>query len=308
MDNFMNMPPAPVIEDKPSLGISFDGLIGTNALAPVTTVAEIVTDLPVSSKKIKVKKSTEVDVKPADIVENTIYADSYEYTNSMLRTTISQVDELASELKIELDRVRSSNQIKNKYMYIPNISSAISSAINVKLQAIKEINSSIKSANDAEYRRYKDARASEVVDDTKMIMDTYTAFVKTPVGSIPGLNVSMPSTSDITSLTSGIIRADTTSQEVQDSKFNSYLNNLTPEQNMMLNENNPNIEEVIVFDQASGKKYFQWIDKTTGSAVPNMPQTNSMFLEDYTINPRTRMATNNNLRKSLRVIYINEDL
>lgn len=74
----------------------------------------------------------------------------------------------------------------------------------------------------------------------------------------------------------------------------------------MLQESNPDIQQVIVYDQASGKKYFDWINIRTGESVPNMPATDPMFLEDYTIDPKTRLARNLNLNKTLKVIYKNE--
>ena len=83
------------------------------------------------------------------------------------------------------------------------------------------------------------------------------------------------------------------------------LDHLTPEQNLMLNDNNPDIEEVIVYDQATGAKYFQWMNTKTGEAIPNMPITSNLILEDYTIDPRTHLAKNTNLNSIKKVVVIN---
>ena len=74
----------------------------------------------------------------------------------------------------------------------------------------------------------------------------------------------------------------------------------------MIHDNNPDIEEVIVYDQATGAKYFQWMNTKTNEIIPNMPIDDNILLEDFVIDPRTRIAKNINLNMIKKVVYLNE--
>ena len=222
---------------------------------------------------------------------------------------IAQADELLSEAKVELNRIRGGS-MKGKYMYMNNMLASMSSLMSTKLQAIREINNSIKNANDMEYRRFKDNRAIETTDDNKAVMDAYKAFISAPVGA-PAYH--QPTTLDITAGLNGVVPSEKNKEMMNsagtstDVGYMTYLNNLSPEENLMIQDSNPNVEEVIIYDQATGMKYFQWIDSITGKEIPNMPHSSDILLEDYVIDPRTKMAKNNNLHAVKRVIYKNED-
>lgn len=289
--------------------VNFGSLIGSNTTVPMVTEVSDTDGLVVTTNKkkssTKKKKSSE-PVSSAEIVNSTVYADTYGETNNLLRVAIAQTDELAADLKNEFNLIRASRNMKGKYTYLANISAAMSGLISTKVGAIKEINNSIKAANDAEYRRFKDNRAAETQDDSKYIMDMYNAYINTPIGSLPqAAAYQEPKIMDMTLGLNGMVRVDA-DKDKTDSGFNSYMKNLTPEQNAMLNENDPNIKEVIVYDQSTGKKYFDWRNIATGERVPNMPTKDPMFMEDFTIDPRTRTARNLNLAQTLPVIYENE--
>lgn len=310
--------PQPQINVAPALGANFSGLIGTGVSLPIETATSMPGEKPKRKRHKKSDsgdstESTEIEVveeqtpQQANIqkVEEMSYADTYQNTNTMLIGVIAQADELASDIKRELDRVRTGN-MKGKYTYIANLAGAVNGLLGNKLTAIREINNSIKAVNDAEYKRYKDIRATDNSDDAKYIMDMYNAYVQTPVGSIPGINYQQPTTLDLTAGLNGVMRVDSVPASTRDAGFQNYMANLTPEQNMMINEGNPNIEEVIVYDQATGKKYFDWVDITTGQHIPNMPPTDASFMEDFSIDPRTRTAKNINLHRTMKVLYANE--
>nr|DAT97598.1 MAG TPA: hypothetical protein [Caudoviricetes sp.] len=286
------------------LGSSFGKLVGGTPI-PLTIITDADPEVVAKSNKRK-KKAVEIKADNSDInpnaPDNIVYKDTYQDTTDMLKSTIAQSDQLASELKLELDAVRSSKSLKGKYMYLSNISSALGNLLNLKVSAIKEINNSIKASNDAEYRRYKDARAAAVgVDDNKAIMDMYNAYISTPVGTLQ--NYTQPTTLDITAGINNVIRVDNTDTTAG---YTAFMNNITPEQNAIIQESNPDIEQVIVYDQATGKKYFDWVNLKTMQSVPNMPYKDPMFLEDYVIDPRKKIARNVNLNSVLKVVYINE--
>ena len=304
------IPPAQE-KDKLSIGANFSKLIGTDVRAQIVPIGNtgVVTEKPKRKKKVVTKDPTKDgnDVEVIDptnsrqVVENTVYADSYAATNKMAYNIIAQSDDLLRDCKQDLDFIRSQRNLKGKYHYTNATLASMSSLLNTKLAAVKEINNTIKSVNDMEYRRFKDMRAIDQGDDTKALMDAYNAYISAPVGGAP---YSQPNTMEMTAGLDGVIRADMGSN-VTDQGMANYLANLSPEENLMLHDNNPNIEEVIVYDEASGAKYFQWVDKRTDTPIPNMPASSELALNDYSVDVNRRIAKNNNLNTTKRVIIKN---
>lgn len=302
------------MNESNKLGISFGQLVGGDAIIGDTKPTDLI---EVRKRRlVKKKESTELatqdkKVNPSYIVENTNYSDSYTTTTALLYQTVGQIDELSSELKMEMDKLRHSNTIKGRYMYISNIASSIGSLLSNKVGAIREINNSIKAVNEAEYRRYKDIKAGEAnQDDAAAIMGMYNAYISTPRGTLMNGGIDMnslpPSSYDMTANgLNGIMHIDTASPTMRDNGFNNYMNNLSPEQNYMLNESNPDIEEVIIYDQSTGKKYFEWRNLVSGLPVDNMPLTSQSMIEDFVIDPKTRTAKNININATKKVIYTN---
>jgi hypothetical protein len=93
-------------------------------------------------------------------------------------------------------------------------------------------------------------------------------------------------------------------QAPTDSVLNNYMSNLTPEQNAMLHEGK--VETAVVYDKATGKKYFQAVDIATHQPVPNIPTPDPMFLNDITVDPVRKVARNTNLNEVYPVILVNE--
>ncbi len=296
-------------KDRNSIGANFSKLIGTDVRTQIVPVGDtgIITERAKRKKKTKdpTKEGTEVEVidptNSRQVVENTVYADSYAATNKMAYNIIAQSDELLRDCKEDLDFIRSQRNLKGKYHYTNATLASMSSLLTTKLAAVREINNTIKSVNDMEYRRFKDMRALDQGDDTKALMDAYNAYISAPIGATP---YSQPNTMEMTAGLDGIIRADMGSN-VTDPGMANYLANLSPEENLMLHDNNPNIEEVIVYDEASGAKYFQWVDKRTDQPIPNMPTSSELALNDYSVDVNRRIAKNNNLNSTRRVIIRN---
>lgn len=309
-----------VIEQQPKqqglLGANFSNLIGNQVTVPVTPISQQVVTETTSKKKSKKKSNTDIsedtsiaikesnEVDPVSTVENTVYAETYCDTNNMTYGVIYQTDELLRDCKQELDFIRAQGSMKGKYHYMNATVASMSSLLSTKLAAIKEINSTIKAVNDNEYRRFKDMRAINQADDNKAIMDAYSAFISAPVGA-PAY--SLPGTTALTGGLNGVVRADYPA-DVQagiDAGMANYLANLTPEENLMLNDSNKDIEEVIVYDQASGARRFQWVNTRTGEPVNNMPASSDLTLNDYNIDLRTGLAKNNNLNSIKKVMIMN---
>ena len=244
-------------------------------------------------------------------------------TNALLHQTIGQLDVVAAEMKDELDKIVKSRTIKGRYMAMGNVSKSLSDMLSTKVQAIKELNNSIKAVNDMEYRRAKDNRSFESEQgDDKAIMDLYNAFVQAPVSanipstgpySLIGPNINdvmfganqLPAGSNEVIASDGSIITYDTNQSQQNSMFNNYMSNLTPEQNAMINEGKT--ETVVVYDKATGAKSFEVVDSKTMQPVPNMPVPDPMFLADVTVDVRRKVARNTNLNQVYKVITVNDD-
>ena len=295
-----------------TLGANFSSLIGTNVNVSTGLNGVITEKSPTKPKKKKTStelSTTDKDDKSAianskEIVENTVYADAYTDTNNMTLNIIAQSDELLRECKEDLDFIRSQRTMKGKYHYINATMASMSSLLSTKLAAIKEINSNIKVANDMEYRRFKDMGALNATDDNKMVMDAYNAFISAPLGAPP---YQQPGTMNLTGGLDNVIRADYPDnvQASMDAGFQNYMNTMSPEERIMMNDTTQNMEECIEYDEATGTRRLVWYDNATGLPVPGMPASTSITLEDYTIDLNKKIAKNMNLADVKPVKIVN---
>ena len=256
-----------------------------------------------SNKKIKVDMNgivtpdNEPSAAPApgSAVTESDYAASYNETSRLLREAIMQTDILSSEIKQDIDEIRSSKTLRNKYTYLTNLTSSASALIGTKISAIKEINSVITQAHNLELNRFKTLKPdkSEDNDDMKM-MNLYSAFVNTPIGSY---TPQMPSMQDITLGVNSANPSVSAIEMVPSGPITTAPAALTPEQNRMRMEANPNIQTVVRFDQSTGNRCFDVIDRTTGASVPNYPRPDAFLLEDTTIDTSACIARNRNINE-----------
>lgn len=259
-----------------------------------------------SSNEIVRANSTSVEKVDGQIVETpTIY--SYMETNNLLHETLGQIDSLNAELMQEFNNVRHSRTMKNKYNVLVGLSENVGSLINNRISVIKEINSTITKSNDVDYKKEKDRRAASAnQDDDKYIADLYKSFIQNPM-----TNPTQPQLPQVdpSIFGSGIVRADIRNDNggnIVDANYLSYLSNLTPEQNLMRYEGNNNVKQVVVYDAATGNRFFQVMDLSTGQVIPNVPTYDQMFMEDTTIDLKTKTAKNINLNETFQLVVINE--
>lgn len=243
------------------------------------------------------------------IVENpTAY--SYMETTNMLRETLGQIDSLNSELMQEFQMVRSNRTMKNKYNVLVGLSENVGSLLNNKISAIREINSSISKSNDLDYKRYKDAKAAQAaIDDDKYIADLYKSAMANP--QMAPVSPIMPQV-DPSMFGSGVVRAqvpmDLLNGVPVDTSYMNYQSRLTPEQNAWRYEDNPAVQQVLVMDDATGNKFFQYMDTSTGQVIPNMPTYDENILADCTIDRDRKIAKNTNLNQTFPLVIINESV
>lgn len=281
-------------------------------------------DMPAPVKKRgrprKIEAGTETGeiIKAEGVVEDQSALYTYGQTTMMLHETVQQIDMLASEIKEELDNVRLSRTMRNKHNTMVGLATSLGKILETKVSAISQINSSISKANDLDYKREKDRKASEAnaAADDRYIMDMYNAFIKNPMNNAPGANILGPSMIDSTIIggsspqSTGIIRADIGNDNggLRDAGYLNYLSNVTPEQNMMFYEQNPNVKTVVVYDASTGNKFFQVMDISTGQVIPNVPVMDNRFMEDTFLDLKNKIAKNNNLHESYPIVVINEGI
>lgn len=243
---------------------------------------------------------------PGAGLAETDYAKTYNETSMLLRGAIAQADQLSGEIKSDIDAVRASKTLKNKYTYITNLTSTASALIGTKISAIRELGGIATQINRMELDRFKTLKldAKEDTDDKRM-MDIYSAFVNTPIGTYIA-----PSMQDLT-LGINAPNANISSVEMV-APGAGGPSALTPEQNRMRMESNHNIQVVVRYDQSTGQRAFDVIDKNTGASVPNYPRPDNFLLEDTTIDVHTGIARNRNINEVWPLVisggsgYINE--
>ena len=254
-------------------------------------------DIEEANKKRKKNSPATVEPTAPNVVPTTSYADSYNETTGMLKQAILQADVLTSEIKQDIDTIRNSKTMKGKYTYITNLTSAEAGLIGTKISAIREINNTITQAHNLEQKRAKDMKEdarNQQSDDARM-MDMYNAFINSPMGMYDN-RLNMPKIPDML-LTNPNVQGVSMAGPNQS-------NNLTPEQLRMRMEGNPNIEEVVMYEPSSGRRWFEVVDNSTGMPVPNYPKTDDFFLSDMTIDVRAGTARNRNLDKVWRLVNI----
>lgn len=268
------------------------------------------TNLPETRSSGAIVRANEGPVSGTVEDQATIY--SYNETNNLLHETLAQIDSINRELVQEFNSVRQNRTLRNKYNILNDLSANIGSLINNRISVIREINTCISKANDMDYKKYKDKEAAKsTMNDDKYISDLYQAFMQNPQNIAP--QYQMPKV-DPSILGSGIVRANITQDNINnpgqpiETGYLQYVANLTPEQNLMRYENNPDVKQVVVYDAQTGAKFFQYMNLRTGEAIPNVPVYDQMFMEDTTLDLKTRIAKNINLNETFPIVVINDNI
>lgn len=266
------------------------------------TATGIITDTLDSSDN---KSSRELTM----LESNESYETKYQETNNMLKSAIMQIDACMDEVHEDIAVIRASKTMKGKYNYLSMMQGAMGSLLSNKISAARELNSTITKCNELELRRYKEVKAANAVDEqdeNRRIQDMYKAFVSTPVGTGMSFTQALgPSTAEMTVPSSRIVGDMIGSV---DDQYANYMANLTPAQNMMMLESNPNVKQVVVYNQETGARYFDVIDMSTGESVPNVERHDAMFLDDITINLRDHIATNTNLGETYPLVIVGQPI
>lgn len=255
------------------------------------------TNLPEKKKRNRTTKVVEAGSNepmanpiPGAAVAETNYAQSYNEANNLLLGAIVQTDEAISDIKKDLIDIGNSKTLKNKYTYKTNLTSTYGSLLGIKVQAIKELNTVTTQIHNLELNRFKTLKIDQkdANDDMKM-MDIYSAFVNAPIGSYA------PPRPSIQDISIGVNSQNSNISAVEMVAANSNQDPLTPEQNRMRMESNPNIQIVVRYNQSTGQRCFDVVDRSTGLSIPNYPRPDSFLLDDTTIDVHAGIARNRNV-------------
>lgn len=237
------------------------------------------------------------------IQQNIPYATAYTDTNAQLDESIMQLNMLGGELMTELQTVRASKTLRNKYNIVNDMTETATSIINAKISAIKEKNKTINDINHLELSRLKElkSQATSEEDENTRIANMYDAFINTPIGAGPG--ILGPSMQDmiISNPQSQMNRIAIGGDQAM------WEQSLDPAQNRMVLEARGSIETVVMYDDITGNRWFEVVDKNTRQPVPNVEKPDSTYIYDLDINIRGGFAKDSNRNTVYPLIVIHGD-
>ena len=263
---------------------------------------------PKKSDKEETKLAIQADVAKQQNAVDTIMTnnnpviDKYANTTRALQDTVMQLDQLAGELKSELDHVRTMKStgltIKTKYEAITGLGGTVGQLLRGKIDAIKEINKSITDSNNIEIKRYKEIsdREADKNSDARMT-ELYKAYINMPVGTYQS---QFPDITDATM--AGQVRGVPMFNQNNQGQYYLPEAEVTPEMNRILLEGNHNIETVVVADPNTNERRFEVIDNRTGQIVPNYPVPSTLVLNGLDIDYNRSIAVNKDLNEQYNVI------
>lgn len=274
----------------------------------ITREIAVVETTPAVRKRTKKKDETAVGevVVPVPqtsmsyIQENIPYQVAYNETNQQLDESIQQLNMLGAEIMGDLQMVRSSKTLKNKYGFINDMTMNAVGIINAKIAAIKEKNKTINDINNLEIRRIKELKMqTSEEDDNTHIANLYNAFVNTPIGMGP--NILGPAVQD-TMLIGG---APDLSRAAIGNDQTAWEQTLDPAQSRMVLEAKGAIETVVVYDEATGNRWYDVVDKNTRQPVPGVEKPDASYIYELDINVRGGFAKDSNRNVIYPLIVVN---
>lgn len=285
-----------------SLPINFNYFTGNEKTIPGDTSEP---EAPTSKRKRKSTSSSDIvvaNVEPEVPIcqTNKPYQETYNETNGMLRQSIAQIDGISNDIITQISDIKNSKTLKRKYDYLGSLMQTEATLVNTKISAIREMNNTISHCHDLEMKRAKDIMkidSANKVDDDRAIMDMYNAFISAPTGA-QNIQYAPPigmMTANERMQSYAIPPVGVKSGESYDAGYSNYINNITPEQNMMILEGNPNVKTVVRYDPDTGKRCFDVVDMTTMQSIPNTPKPAPLFLQDATLDLAAGIAKNSNL-------------
>lgn len=298
------------------IGLNFNRFIDNDVMVYSGSNYNPVTNKS-NTKKRKTKNNEEeiIQAKPDgelnDFQSNEPYRNKYAETDAILKTAIAQIDMSLNEIQRDIAEVRSSRTIKKKYDYLSMLQGTTGNFIGNKIAAARELNNTISKCNDLELRRYKEITSANKanMDDDRAIMEMYNAYISTPMNTGLSPNGILGGNSLDATLLGGsggnIVSANIGSS---DTGFNDYISNMTPAQNAMFLDSNPNIKTVVVYNAGTGARYFDVIDTTTGQSIPNADVPAQFLMENITIDKNNNIARDTELNITYPLVVVGNEM
>lgn len=274
----------------------------------ITREIAVVETTPVQRKRSKKKEEAAVgevviptpQTSMSYIQENIPYQIAYNETNQQLDESIQQLNMLGAEVMGDLQMIRGSKTLKNKYGFLNDMTGNAVAIINAKIAAIREKNKTINDVNNLEIRRIKELKIqSSEEDDNTRIANLYNAFVNTPIGMGPG--ILGPSVQDTMLIGGGqdLARAAIGGDQA------AWEQTLDPAQSRMLLEAKGSIETVVVYDESTGNRWYDVVDKNTRQPVPGVEKPDASYIYELDINVRGGFAKDSNRNVVYPLVVIN---
>lgn len=236
------------------------------------------------------------------IQQNIPYATAYQDTNKQLDESIMQLNALGGEIVSELQAVRASKTLRNKYNIINDMTMTAASIVNSKISAIKEKNKTINDINHLELTRLKELKTqANAEDDNTRIANMYDAFINTPIGAGP--NILGPSVQDMIIAGSA---PDLTRMAIGNDQA-AWEQSLDPAQNRMVLEARGSIDTVVMYDEVTGNRWFEVLDRNTHQPVPNVEKPDPSYIYELDLNVRGGFAKDSNRNTTYPLIVVHGD-
>ena len=302
---------------KENKGFSIDSFIAGNEkskdmkVTPGTSMVVVSETVPMP-KKSKKEKSAPVVIDPSGpinsmtyIQNNVPYGSMYDETNRQLDEAISELNMLGAETIAELQQIRASKTLRNKYNYITDMTATISNIISSKIGAIKEKNKTINDAAHLELARMKEMKnKANEEDDNARIASMYDAFVNTPIGG--GIASIAPPVQDMMMRNQpSVMPMYDIGGQSPDQQTGAWEASLDPASRRMLLEAKGAIDTVVMYDELTGNRWFEVIDKATGQPMTGVEKPSEAYIYDLDINTRGGFAKDSNLNITYPLIIVN---
>lgn len=276
-------------------------------------VGDTMTVADVQEKASKKKRGSTAGIvtnkkSESDDLENEPFTKKYEETTGMLRGAIAQVDSTLAELQGDVRQIRASKTLKRKYDYLSMMQGTMGQFINTKVTALRELNNTITKCNEFEMKRAKELQAMKVsqANDDKAMMDLYNAFISMPTSS--GMSPLGPSLQNISMSGAPGVNGIVTNNRGTDDGFGDYISRMSPSQKLMMYEDDPDVKQVVMYDESSGSKWFEIMNVRTGEVIEGVNKHDMMFMEDTQLDLDNNIARNINIGESYPIIRIGKSV
>lgn len=292
-------------DDNSKVSLDFSYFSGNNITIP--THGDPIEDVKKKPRKRKTTSKINTDGVNKDsddpLQSNEPYSKKYEETTEALKGAIVQLDMGLADMQSDIQQIRSSRTLKRKYDYLSMMQGNMGQFINNKISALREINNTITKCNDFELKRMKELKLAENnKDDDKTIMDMYNAFVSMPVSS--GVQLG-PAVQDISRSGRSI---NTSGAGGMDEGFNNYMQSMSPAEVLMMYENDPDVQQVVMYDESTGAKWFEVMNMRTGEVIKNADKHGNIIMEDTVLDLNNNIAKNINIGESYPIVRVGKSV